>query len=61
MASEDVEVFLGERHEINLFEHPNSLDEYLEDGLLGSVVKTVVAKGDMDTGLEGVVKRLRRG
>lgn len=44
-----VEVVLGERCRVHLLEHAHSLDEDLEDRLLGSVVEVVVAQRNVDT------------
>ncbi len=58
VPSEDVVVFLGERHEIHLLQNADALYEDLEDGLLGPLIKAIISQSDMDPGLESVVKRL---
>jgi hypothetical protein len=60
VACQDVEILLGERHEVDLLEDADALDEDLEYGLLGLLVETVVAEGYVDTRLEGVVEGLVR-
>jgi hypothetical protein len=42
-------VLLGEGHEVNLFEDSDTLDEYLENLLLGLLVERVVAEGNVNT------------
>jgi hypothetical protein len=48
VSCELIVVLLAEGHQVNLLENPYTLDEDLEDGLLGSVVEIVVPKGDVD-------------
>ena len=51
-------VLLGEGHQVDLLEHPHTLDEDLEDGPLGFLGEVVGAEGDVDAGLEGISERL---
>lgn len=58
MSSESVVVLLREGHQINLLKYAHALDEDLENGLFGTLIKAVIAERNVDSRLESIIKSL---